>query len=386
MKSLSFLGSFTLLCISCLTIMVGAAVAPGLSSISQALGVAENASLLITLPALGAVLFAPFSGRLIDRYGAYYCMMVALFLYGALGLSGQWLSGPVAVFANRIILGAATAVIMAGGTTLISQFYTGHERLTMIAKQGMAIELGGVIFLFIGGFLATAAWNLPFLLYLMAWVFLTMLIAFVPNKKHLHKAPETPREATAKSTAEPLGWVYVSACVAMVLFFAAIVVLPLSMEESGYSADTTGAFLAFISLVAVITAHFLPKINLRWKDKGTLGFAFAFYALSHVVFYFGGTLPMLSLGGIFAGIGFGLSIPLLNHITVEKSEAKVRGKNLSYLAMAIFSGQFLTSFMELLPGELRFVYLVVAVFSGLYFICVLIVFKKPQTQPHMNSV
>ncbi|HHX8677316.1 TPA: MFS transporter [Vibrio alginolyticus] len=380
MKPLSLLGSFTLLCISSLTIMVGAVVAPGLSSISQALGVAENASLLITLPALGAVLFAPFSGRLIDRYGAYYCTLIALFLYGALGFSGQWLSGPVTVFTNRIILGAATAVIMAGGTTLISQFYAGHERLTMIAKQGMAIELGGVIFLFVGGFLATSGWSLPFLLYLMAWVFLAMLKTLVPNNKHLHSEPESPQISDAQSTSEPLRWVYISACVAMVLFFTAIVVLPLSMDESGYSADKVGIFLAFISLVAVITAHFLPKINLRWKDKGTLGFAFAFYALSHVAFYFGEVLPMLLLGGVSAGIGFGLSVPLLNHITVEKSEARVRGKNLSYLAMAIFLGQFLTSFMELLPGDLRYVYLVAAVFSGLYFICVLNVFKKLQAQ------
>lgn len=380
MRPISFWGSFTLLCISCLTIMVGAVVAPGLSSISQALGVAENASLLITLPALGAVLFAPFSGRLIDRYGAYYCTLIALFLYGALGLAGQWLSGPTAVFTNRIILGAATAVIMAGGTTLISLFYAGHQRLTMIAKQGMAIELGGVIFLFIGGALATAGWNLPFLLYLIAWVFLAMLITLVPNNKHLHNEPESPQTSATKSTPEPLRWVYISASVAMVVFFTAIVVLPLSMDKSGYSADKVGIFLAFISLVAVVTAHFLPKINLRWKDKGTLGFAFIFYTLSHIAFYFGEVIPMLFLGGVSSGIGFGLSIPLLNHMTVEKSEAKVRGKNLSYLAMAIFLGQFLTSFMELLPGDLRSVYLVAAVFSGLYFICVLNVFKKPQAQ------
>ncbi|MDO6804600.1 MFS transporter, partial [Wenyingzhuangia sp. 1_MG-2023] len=92
------MGSYTLLCISCLTIMVGAVVAPGLASISMSLGVADHAGFLITLPALGAVLFAPFAGRLIDRFGAYPCTFVALFLYGALGVSGQWLSGPIAVY------------------------------------------------------------------------------------------------------------------------------------------------------------------------------------------------------------------------------------------------------------------------------------------------
>ena len=39
----------------------------------------------------------------------------------------------------------------------------------MIARQGMAIELGGVLFLFAGGLLAQQRWSLPFALYLCAW-------------------------------------------------------------------------------------------------------------------------------------------------------------------------------------------------------------------------
>lgn len=56
MKNLSALGRYTLLCIACLTIMVGAVVAPGLISLSEALGVTDNSVLLMTLPALGAVI------------------------------------------------------------------------------------------------------------------------------------------------------------------------------------------------------------------------------------------------------------------------------------------------------------------------------------------
>jgi branched-subunit amino acid transport protein len=37
-------------------------------------------------------------------------------------------------------------------------------------------------------------------------------------------------------------------------------------------------------------------------------------------------------------------------MTVEKSAANVRGKNLSYYPMAVFGGQFITSFVEFIPG------------------------------------
>ena len=76
---------------------------------------------------------------------------------------------------------------------------------------------------------------------------------------------------------------------------------------------------------------------------------------------------LLVIGAVFSGIGFGLSVPLLNHMTVELSDIKVRGRNLSFFTMAIFSGQFLTSFVEYIPGGITNVFI-----SGVIF-CLLVV-------------
>ncbi|MEL0625313.1 hypothetical protein V6238_19950, partial [Marinomonas arenicola] len=81
----------------------------------------------------------------------------------------------------------------------------------------------------------------------------------VPNKKAVHSDSST-NQAQEQVTSAPLLFVYQSACVAMTLFFTAIVVLPLSMKDAGYNADKIGVFLAFISLIAVGTAHFLPRV------------------------------------------------------------------------------------------------------------------------------
>ncbi|MEO9945861.1 hypothetical protein [Paraglaciecola sp.] len=91
MNKLSTLGSATLLCIASLTIMVGSIVAPGMISISVQLGVADNAILLITLPALGAVIFSPIAGKLIDKYGAYPSVIIGMFLYGLVGVGAIFL-------------------------------------------------------------------------------------------------------------------------------------------------------------------------------------------------------------------------------------------------------------------------------------------------------
>jgi MFS family permease len=351
MQTLSRKGGFTLLCIASLTIMVGSLLAPGLINIAGALGVSNAASWLITLPSLGAIVFAPFAGRLIDRHGAYRCLIIGLFLYGAIGAAGVLLHGAIPVFANRILLGGVTALVMAGGTVLISDWYSGRARLRMITQQGMSIELGGVIFLFLGGLLATLGWRWPFALYLMSWIFLLMLLAFVPAKSpHLGDA-ET--RANDHNTAVPaaLKVVYLAATIAMTVFFTAFIILPSHLHALTFSEAETGYFLSFISLVAVGAAMVMPRVSRRLGERNTLALAFALYAASHALFYLADSLLTLTLGAILIGTAFGLSIPLVTHMTVERSHAQYRGRNLSYLTMAIFLGQFMASVMEFLPGD-----------------------------------
>ncbi|MBH0006653.1 MFS transporter [Psychrobacter sp. SWN149] len=364
MNQLKTAGSFTLLCIASLTIMVGTLLAPGLVSISAGLGITDNSVLLITLPSLGAVVFAPLAGKLIDKYGAYKLLMIGLFLYGLAGASAYLLHGPAQVFSNRFLLGGITAVVMASCTVLISTWYQGEARLKMIAKQGMSIELGGVIFLFLGGLLASQFWALPLSIYLIAWVFLAMLLLFVP-RHHAATAENTQiAEDDSKTIISGLSLknVYLISTLAMTIFFTSTVLLPITMHELSYNESQIGQLLAFISLVAVVTAGFMPKI-IKWlNEPKVLALAFLAFALSYICFTQTSTL-LLTLGALLIGIGFGFSIPLLNHMTVELSAANVRGRNLSYFTMAVFSGQFFTSFMEYMPGGAHNVFIMCSVFS-----------------------
>lgn len=344
-KSLSRLGSLTLLMVAALTIMVGCVIVPGLPSIAPALGVGDAAGWLVTLPSLGVVLFAPVAGRMIDRAGARTALCIGLVAYGILGLATAALYGPVPVFAARIALGGATALIMAGGTGLIAQFHSGAGRMAMIARQGMAIELGGVIFLFVGGLLATLHWAAPFALYAMAFVFLGMVLAFVPPDK-----PAEREEADGVPAASrPLMAVYGAALLAMICFFSAIITLPFHLPAFGLGERETGYLLSFVSLVAVGAAAVMPQAARRLGERGALVLAFSAYAVAHLCFAFAPGLPVIVIGAVLLGIGFGLSVPLVNVMTVERSNAAERGRKLAALSMAIFLGQFLASFVEFVP-------------------------------------
>ncbi|WP_416339972.1 MFS transporter [Pantoea piersonii] len=368
------MAAFTLLAVACLTIMVGCVIVPGLTEIAEQMGIPSAASWLVTIPSLGVVIFGPLAGRLIDRTGAYRALTWGLFMYGLLGSGGVLLHGLVPVMVDRLLLGGATAVVMSAGTGLISAFYSGHARLKMIASQGMSIELGGVVFLFIGGLLATLGWRWPFVLYLAAWLLLAMQIMFVP-RPNLIDQTESHQQDGAVAKRGALKPVYFAAVFSMISFFTGVIIIPQHFHAMGVGAAKTGYFLSFISLIAVFAAAIMPKVVSRIREYGTLYMAFGCYIAAHLLFSMASGLLLFIVGGVLMGCGFGLSVPLVNHMTVEQSHARVRGRNLAYLSMAIFSGQFLSSFMGFIPGNTSVIFLGAAAI-GMAGILILMLFHR----------
>lgn len=355
--SLSRSGSLVLLAVAAMTIMVGCVIVPGLPTIAYQLGVGGAASWLVTIPSLGVILFGPIAGKLIDRIGLYKSLCLGLFVYGLLGMAGVMLHGPV-IFVDRLFLGGSTAMIMASGTGLISEFYEGNARLNMIARQGMSIELGGVVFLFAAGLLANVGWQWPFALYLCAWGLLALVLVCVPKPPVTTHSMEAIEIAPAPSTALKL--VYTSATLSMIVFFTAIIMLPMRLHDIGLNEAHIGYFLSYVSLVAVGAAAIMPIAARKLGEHGTLIFGFAFYTLAHLAFVTAEGLTLMIEGGLCLGLGFGLTVPLLNHMTIELSPAAQRGRHLAWLSMAIFGGQFLSSFMEFVPGRQSYGFLCAA--------------------------
>ncbi|MDJ0929823.1 MFS transporter [Breoghania sp.] len=144
--------------------------------------------------------------------------------------------------------------------------------------------------------------------------------------------------------------IYFAACCSLILFFTAVVMMPRRLAEMGLSKDETGYFMAFISLIAVCTTFFMPRVKKALGDHRTLGLAFLCYAASHIL-YTTGALSIMIAGAVLMGCGFGFSIPLVNNMVAERSPLSHRAQNFTYLSVAIFLGQFLSSFMEFIPGN-----------------------------------
>lgn len=339
------MGICAIMLASSLTIMVGSAITSALPDLAVRYHIPVSmSSWLVTVPALGVVASAFLFGKLIDRKGARFTCSVGLLCYGLLGMLGILMPDVYSLLIDRFLLGVATAAVMTSSTALISDFYEGHKRLRMVATQGMAIEVGGIIFLSMGGFLAELSWQGPFFIYaiaFVAWLWLHYFVTSVPVKGSNADAEAQEGAAKHPGSVRP---VILLSFLAMLIFFSGIVALPALLQVTlGFSKSFTGNFLAFISLSAVITAGVMPRITKAITAKGSLSVAFCCHAAAFMLFATLNDLPCMILAALLMGAGFGLTIPLLNHLTVERSRAEERGRNLGLYSMATFGGQFISS-------------------------------------------
>lgn len=356
--------------------MVGTVIAPSLGRIVSNLKFDYSPGLLITLPALGVVVFAPFVGKMLGKLGSIKMLCLGLVPYALLGVAGGFITNDYVLIADRFLLGGATVMLQVSVTSFIVEVFQGPDRMKLIAWQGMSIELGGVIFLSIGGILGEWHWQYPFYIYLVALICLVLVVKTLTKVKKTDHLKDNSTVLKVEHTSK-VRLVFFASMAAMVLFFVSFVSLPLYLPEAfSFSDSITGYYMAFISLIAIITASQMPKVVSKLGDGNTVGLGFGCFMFGYIVLAMFTSLPLLILVAILIGIGFGFTIPLLNHMMIEASSSKNLGKNLGLYSMGVFGGQFLSTFIEYLSHDYAVIFGCAAAMALLFGVVLILAFKK----------
>lgn len=190
-----------------LLLLAATAVSPALANISAAFpGVsAQTIMLLVALPSMTMVLASLAFGKLseyLSRRGLFQMGMV-LFLTG--GISPYFMNDLSLILVMRAVLGLSLGIIFPLSIVLISDFFAGHERDTIMGLQSVAVNLGGIIFSMLGGLLCTVDWHNTFLAYTVGFGVLLFVGTYLPEPVRA-KAAAGPDNPASK---EPLsGKVY----------------------------------------------------------------------------------------------------------------------------------------------------------------------------------
>lgn len=329
----------TILSLSMLTVMSGAAIAPGLAKIAMAFPDSSPTSikLILTVPAIFIIVFSMVSGWLCTRLSKRKVLFLGLSMYLIGGAGGGLTNSIGNLLLFRGLLGVGVGLIAPLSTGLIADFYSGDVRAKLMGYSTAASSLGGIISTLAAGFLAAVSWRFPFGVYLLGLFVMLLVFVFLPESSQ--KQENTSIDS--KLPASVYGW---GACAFffMLAFYAAPMNLAIFIEEIGIG----GSAVAGLAISLITGTGFLGGLVFGRVKKSTASFLpsllFALMAVGYFILSQSTNLAHVLLATATIGLGLGWSLPT---IFVGATNAGGDGRGVQTMAVVsslAYFGQFMS--------------------------------------------
>lgn len=337
-----------LLLAASLTTMANATISPALPGIERLFADDPNAALLTRLlvpaPSLSVALFAPLAGLAADRIGRRAMLLAGVMLFVITGCAGLVLPDLPSIFASRLALGIAVALIMTAQTALIGDYFTGDDRNALTGLQISARNFGGLVFISLAGWAATLSPRLPFAIYGLAALFLPLMwVAIV----------EPPRAGSMTGTVSPTdrdghpSWRGLLALLVLLqgatnmIFFLMPTQISFFLETRGYeSAVMTGSVLGLLMISGGCSALLYRRVQRRIGYAGVFAAGYGAMALGFLLLSGPVSLPILFAAALAIGAGYALVSPSFVAVALDLAPGGSRGLAGGILTASIFIGQF----------------------------------------------
>ncbi|WP_103256198.1 MFS transporter [Tabrizicola aquatica] len=341
--------TWAVLGLASMTIMANATVAsslPGLRAhYADVPHIDTLAGLIVTLPSLAIVLSAGLMGVLIDRWDRQKLLLLTAVLYAVGGTSGLWAESLWAMLVGRLALGLGVAGTMNLGMTWASDLWQGPARARFLGMQGAAISGAGIVFMLLGGLLASYHWRGAFAVY--ALILPIAFLAFAALGPHARRiAAERDHPKPAQSTAERFPWAAFAFIAPLAfLFQAAFYItptrLPFHLEALGTTSPlVVGALMAALVTVSAPVSLMYGRIRARLSAMTIFGLSFVLIGAGFVAHAMASDWHGVLAGSMIAGLGMGISMPNYTTWFMARVPATMRGRASGLLTTAFFLGQF----------------------------------------------
>ncbi|MCR5140018.1 MAG: MFS transporter [Bacteroidaceae bacterium] len=340
MKKVSRMVTATILSMSLLTVMAGAAIAPALGIIREHFAAAPEmlVQLIVSLPALfiiiTSLLFPAISGRVRARTIA----ITGLLLYVAAGTGCFFVHDIWTLLTLRAILGIAVGLIMPLSTGLLAYYFPPEEQAKLMGLSAAMNQMGGVVATLLAGLLATVRWNYAFLVYLLGLTALLMVLAWLPD------TPLGRQKRNDSSLLKRLRRFHPSV-VGMLLLMMIFFIFPtnfaiVTSQQTALSAESITLVMVGLDLMAFIVGLVFGWL-MRSFRRAMKYFAPMLFLVGYALFAVGLTWTIL-LGAVFVGLANGVGVPYLNTIASIKGGRESATAVMPLLSAALYLGQFVS--------------------------------------------
>jgi MFS family permease len=337
-----------LLMAASLTTMANATISPALPGLERLFADSPNAAMLVRLlvpaPSFSVAIFAPFAGLVADRYGRRRMLLAGVILFVVAGSAGLLLPGLPTIFASRLVLGVAVALIMTAQTALIGDYFTGDDRSAMSGLQISARNFGGLVFISLAGWFAAISPRLPFIIYGVAALFLPLMWKVITDPGRTSLVPGARLEDSAP---EPLSWGFIFALLVLLqavtnmIFFVMPTQLSFFFEAAGYNSPVmTGSALGVLMLLGGSFALLYGRVHRAIGYAGVFALGYGAMALGFVLLALAATPLAWFVAAAAIGAGYALVSPSFVTLALGLAPLRRRGMAGGVLTASVFIGQF----------------------------------------------
>lgn len=374
----------TILSMSLLTVMAGAAIAPALGIIKAHFADAPEmmVQLIVSIPALLIIVTNLFFMSISRRLRTRTIAATGLMLYVVSGAGCFFADNIYVLLFLRAVLGISVGLIMPLSTGLLAFYFPPSEQARLMGLSAAMNQMGGVVATMLAGLLATIEWNYAFLVYLLGLIALLMVLAWLPNEQldtaNKRGVPFQPKQLL-KFHPSVLGMLLL-----MMIFF----IFPTNFaitaaRQTSLTAEAITIIMVGLDVVAFFAGLFFGKMMKPFRIAIKY-FAPVAFLMGYVLFAFG-SVPAIIGGAVFVGIATGVGVPYLNTIASIKGGRNSATTVMPLLSAALYLGQFLSPIVVLPLSKTLFTDDVAAAYKIGVMLCVVYLLQVYSTR-HFQSL
>ncbi len=332
----------TILSMSLLTVMAGAAIAPALGVMKQHFAGEPQllVQFIVSIPALFIIITNLFFLLISRHFTTRTIALGGLVLYVASGAGCFLASGIGVLLVLRALLGVSVGLVMPLSTGLLAMYYPPEAQARLMGLSAAMNQMGGVVATLLAGLLATLAWNYAFLVYLLGLLAVVLVALYLPGDR----LGSSNKRGKAFEPRQLLK--FHPSVVGMLLLMTIFFIFPTNFaitahEQTGLSARAITIIMVGLDVVAFVAGVLFGRMMHAFR-RGLKYFAPAFFFLGYLSFTLAGSTALLVVGSVLAGVANGVGVPYLNTIASIKGGRNSATTVMPLLSAALYLGQFVS--------------------------------------------
>lgn len=338
----------SILSLSLLTVMAGAAMAPALGVIQAYFSQVDTfyIQMIISVPAVFIVITNFLFSRLAARFDAKTLVMAGLLLYTVGGCIAGLFESIWLVLIMRALVGIGVGIIMPLSTGLLAYYFLPEQQEGLMGYSSAMNQMGGVVATLLSGLLATVSWRVSFLVYLLGGISIVLCLLFLPaedmlsgNNNAEDGHPEI-REVCRK---------YYPFMIAMFLLMSTFFIYPANfametIREGVIPPSAIALIMAGMDFVAFMGGLLFVKVKAAF-GRTTRFVAPVLFLCGYLLLAGMGGWTGTILGSICIGFANGMGIPfLISEVSLQAG--RTAGTTvLPLVSAALYAAQFLSPFI-----------------------------------------